>query len=110
YRTGRIDELRNWLPGLARTANQGPWSQAHFVEQYAEAIEGGARKGPTEWPYINDWAVVCGGGFVELIVAGLFGVEHAFGEIRARSSGFLAAGDRLLNVPFRGKNFDVGAG
>lgn len=109
FLTGRHEVLRDWLPGLARTANQGPWSQAHFVEAYAEPIEGGARKGPTEWPYINDWAVVCAGGFLELIVADLFGVEHGFDGLKARSSGFLESADRLLNVPFRGRNFDIGA-
>lgn len=109
YRTGRHDLLRGWLPGLARTANQGPWSQAHFVETYAESCDGGARKGPTEWPYINDWAVICAGGFVELLVLDLFGVEFGFDELTVRPSGLLADGDHLLNLPFHGRNFDVEA-
>ncbi|HMB89445.1 MAG TPA: hypothetical protein VKP65_01275, partial [Rhodothermales bacterium] len=68
-RAGRWAVLADWLPGLARSANQGPYSQAHFVETYATPEDGGARKAPTEWPYINDWAIVCVGGFVELVLS-----------------------------------------
>ena len=81
--TGRIDLLKKWLPGLARSANQGPYSQAHFVETYAETENGGARKAPTEWPFITDWAILAVGGFFELILLCLFGIDFGLKNINA---------------------------
>jgi hypothetical protein len=81
---GRTDVLASWLPGLARTARQGPYSQAHFVENAAPTVEGGARKAPTEWPYINDWTCLAAGNFFETVVLDLFGVEFGYDALRAR--------------------------
>ena len=71
-------------PGLAATARQGPYSQAHFVETAAPAVEGGARKAPTEWPYINDWTCLSAGNFFETIVLDLFGLELGLAQLTAR--------------------------
>ena len=109
-RAGRWEVLAGWLPGLARSANQGPYSQAHFVETYAEPEDGGARKAPTEWPYINDWAIVCVGGFVELVLFQLFGLEMGYAELTARPH--LSPFDpeaRLENVPYQGHLFTAHA-
>lgn len=103
-KAGRADLLREWLPGLARTANQGPYSQAHFVETYAPPVEGGARKAPTEWPYINDWAILCAGGFFETVLLDLFGLDFGYGRFEARPR--LEAFDPaavLENVPHHGR-------
>lgn len=109
FKIGRRHLLKDWIPGIARSASQGPYSQAHFVESYAEPIDGGARKGPTEWPYINDWATVCVGGFFELVVLDLFGVRPGFGAIDADASGLLGRNDVLRNVPWHGVTYDVSA-
>jgi hypothetical protein len=102
--------LADWLPGLARSANQGPYSQAHFVETYAEPEDGGARKAPTEWPYINDWAIVCVGGFVELVLFHLFGLEMGYAELTARPHlGLFDPEARLENVPYQGHLFTAHA-
>jgi hypothetical protein len=58
-----------WSEGLARTANQGPPGQAHFVEEAWPAIGGGARKAPPQLPYINDWACSSAGAWVEMVLA-----------------------------------------
>jgi len=81
---GRMDLLARWIPGLARTANQGPYAQAHFTEDHAAPESGGARKAPTEWPHITDWASLAVGGFWELIVLDLFGVAPGLDALRAR--------------------------
>jgi hypothetical protein len=81
---GREDLVAAWLPGLARTAAQGPFSQAHFTEAYAPLLAGGARKAPTEWPYINDWTVLCAGAFLDVIVLDLFGVDFGYDRLSAR--------------------------
>lgn len=103
-KAGRADLLREWLPGLARTANQGPYSQAHFVETYAPPVEGGARKAPTEWPYINDWAILCAGGFFETVLLDIFGLDFGYGrfEARPRLEVFDPAAV-LENVPHQGR-------
>ena len=79
-----MDLLRAWLPGLARSANQGPYSQAHFIETYAAAEDGGARKAPTDLPYINDWAISSAGTFFETVLRGVFGVEPGFKKLEAK--------------------------
>lgn len=103
-KAGRPDLLSGWLPGLARSANQGPYSQAHFVEHYAPPIEGGARKGPTEWPYINDWAVICAGNFFETVLLDVFGLDFGYAALTAQPR--LERFDptaRLANVPWHGR-------
>lgn len=83
-RAGRTDLVRQWLPGLARTAGQGPLSQAHFVEHFAPPLAGGARKAPTEWPYINDWTTVTVGNFLETVLLGVFGLEFGYATLSAQ--------------------------
>lgn len=103
-RAGRDDLVAEWLPGLAATAAQGPFSQAHFTEAYAPLHAGGARKAPTEWPYINDWTVLCGGAFLDVIVLDLFGVEFGYDALSARPR--LAGLDpqaALHHVPWHGR-------
>lgn len=106
-KAGRDDLLSEWLPGLARTAVQGPFSQAHFVENYAPTHAGGARKAPTEWPYINDWAILCSGTFFDTVLLDFFGLEFGYDELRARPFRALPADAVLLNVPHHGTLYRV---
>lgn len=64
-----------WLEGLARSANQGPPGQAHFVEEALPGIGGGARKAPPQLPYINDWSCSSAGAWVALVLESVFGVR-----------------------------------
>jgi hypothetical protein len=107
-RADRLDLLARWVPGLARSANQGPYSQAHFVESFAAPEQGGARKAPTDWPYINDWAILAAGAFFELFLHGLFGVEMGFDAVRAtpRLERF-DPGARLERLRWRDRLFTV---
>lgn len=66
---GYRDLALEWASGLARTANQGPPGQAHFVDEAWPAINGGARKAPPQPPYINDWACSSAGAWVEFVLA-----------------------------------------
>ncbi|WP_420114316.1 hypothetical protein [Pseudactinotalea sp.] len=103
--------VADWLPGLARSANQGPPGQGHFVEEAAEPIEGGARKSPPQWPYLLDWACSSAGSFSELVVSGVFGVEVALdGTVTAQ--GCLDAVDpdaRLVGLRVGEKVYDIDA-
>lgn len=102
-KAGRDDLLAAWLPGLARTAAQGPFAQAHFIETFAPPLAGGARKAPTEWPYLNDWAILCAGGFFDAVLLDVFGLDFGYDQLRAQPrAGLLPAGAALLNVPHHG--------
>jgi len=69
--------LTDWIDGLAKSANQGPMGQAHFVEEAVPGINGGARKAPPQLPYIIDWACSSSGAWIELVIEALFGVSVA---------------------------------
>jgi len=91
FRIGRADLAAEWIRGLARSANQGPFGQAHFVETYAAPEDGGALKASAEFPYINDWACSSGGAWAELVISSLFGV-------RADAAGGLTAEPQIASL------------
>lgn len=99
----------DWLPGLARTANQGPPGQAHFVAEAQPLLNGGARKAPPQLPYINDWACSSSGAYVALVIESLFGATpgiDGLGDVRGCVADLdpsavlrgLRVGDRLVDV------------
>jgi len=77
FEFGRGDVVLDWLPGLAKTANQGPCGQAHFVEEAVPLMSGGARKSPPQFPYLIDWSCSSSGAWVSLILEGVFGIDVA---------------------------------
>ncbi len=74
-RLGDGPRTLRWVEGLARSANQGPYGQAHFTEEVTGTEAGGAPKVPNEMPFINDWACSAGGAWAALVIEGIFGVE-----------------------------------
>lgn len=72
---GAPEVALEWLPGLAKTTNQGPTGQAHFVEEAQPGINGGARKAPPQLPYIIDWSCSSSGAWAALVIESLFGVR-----------------------------------
>ena len=109
---GHPEAVLEWLPGLARTANQGPPGQAHFVEEAVEPINGGARKTPPQLPYIIDWSCSSAGAWCELVLSGIFGVDVALdGTVTA--GGCIDAVDpdaRLEDLVVQGRTYDVVGG
>ncbi|OYN90319.1 glucosidase family protein [Parenemella sanctibonifatiensis] len=106
---GAAELVADWMVGLARSTRQGPPGQAHFVDEAAPPVEGGARKAPGQWPYLIDWSCSSAGAWCELVLAGVFGVEVPVGgepTVTSRLSAFdpdarltgLAVGDRLWTV------------
>lgn len=108
---GGVDVVAKWLPGLQRTTRQGPPGQAHFVEEAAPTVEGGARKAPGQWPYLIDWSCSSAGAWCELVVGAIAGLEVGVdGSVRA--SGVLNRldpGARLTGVVVRGEAWTVDA-
>jgi hypothetical protein len=108
FKIGRSDIASDWLRGLARSANQGPYAQAHFVEEFARGETGGALKASSEWPYINDWACSSGGSWARLILEGVFGVRAGRDGITAtpRLDRFDRAA-RLVGLRYQDRLYDV---
>lgn len=110
WRAGRVDDGVAWLRDIARSANQGPFGQAHFVEEYAELEEGGARKATPEFPYINDWTCSSNGSWVALVIESIFGVRASVDGITAQPAfGSLDPDARLRGLRFHGELYDVDA-
>ncbi|SDZ21890.1 hypothetical protein SAMN05428934_1197 [Tessaracoccus flavus] len=109
---GGADVVAEWLPGLARSTNQGPPGQAHMVEEAVPLVDGGSRKAPPGWPYINDWACSSAGAWCELVIESVFGVRmHPDGGVTAEP--VLEHFDpdaRLVGLRVAGVTYDVAAG
>jgi hypothetical protein len=109
YRAGEAEFAFQWLKGLSKSANQGPFGQAHFVDHIIAPEGHGARKAPIDFPYITDWTVSSGGSWVSAIVEGLFGVSAPLrGGITARPQ--FASFDskaELQNLRYQGKLYHV---
>jgi hypothetical protein len=108
YKIGRGKEAFQWLKGVAKSANQGPFGQAHFVESAVVSEDGGAIKCPPEPPFMCDWAVSGGGAFVNVIIESIFGVNAGMQTINAIPDfqGFDAKAE-LLNLRYQGKRYAV---
>jgi hypothetical protein len=79
YRVGQTDLAFSWMKGLAKSFNQGPLGQAHFVDHVIDSEDGGARKAPPETPYMTDWACTGGGSWVSVIIESIFGIQAELG-------------------------------
>lgn len=108
YAAGAVDVALKWIKGLAKTSRQGPYAQAHFVEDfYTPESNGGAAKAPSDQPYINDWACVSGCNYLEPIVDRIFGIEAGlFGGISSRPVfGTFDPSAKLVNINYQGKSY-----
>jgi hypothetical protein len=66
-RVGEQDLVREWLSGIARTARQGPFGQAHYAEASCPETCGGATKVTDEVPQCCHWSNISGGLFWQLM-------------------------------------------
>ncbi|MCC2591851.1 hypothetical protein LKO27_00200 [Tessaracoccus sp. OS52] len=103
--------VADWLPGLARSTNQGPPGQAHMVEEAVPHIDGGARKAPPQFPYLIDWSCSSAGAWCELVVESIFGVRaEANGSVSVRSAlEHFDPDARLKGLRIAGVTYDVDA-
>ncbi len=109
YRLGHPDLAYEWMQGLAESANQGPFGQAHLVETAAPPEAGGARKAHYEMPYLTDWAVSSGGSWVDIIIEAIFGVKASiYNGISAQPQfGPFDSNAELHNLAYQGKLYSV---
>jgi hypothetical protein len=66
---GRRDIVEGWLPGIAKTALQGPFGQAHWDEQMVTPTAGGATKASDELPQGTHWCDISGAIYFNVIEA-----------------------------------------
>jgi hypothetical protein len=111
YRFGRSDLAAAWIHGLARSANQGPFGQAHFADGVLAPESGGALKAPSELPWITDWTCAANGSWVDLVVSSVFGVRFGLdGEVSATPQlEGLDVDARLIGLTVQGRTWDVDA-
>lgn len=105
YRIGESGLAFDWLKGLAKSANQGPFGQAHFAESVVAPEDGGARKAPPDFPYINDWCCSSNGAWCNIIIESIFGVRATFnqGITATPQFGKFDPDARLTNLRYHGK-------
>lgn len=109
YRIDPPAKVAAWVKGLAKSANQGPFGQAHIAETVFPPENGGAIKCPIELPYMNDWCEVSGGSFIDLVIDSIFGADltlHDGIQVRSRLADFDPAA-RLLNVHYQGDSYTI---
>ena len=109
YTFGRADLASEWIHGLARSANQGPFGQSHFADGVLPPEAGGALKAPAELPWINDWTCSANGAWVDLVVRSVFGVHWGLdGEVTAAPQlEGLDPQARLVGLTVQGRTWDV---
>ena len=94
------------MKGVAKSANQGPFGQAHMAETIFPPENGGAFKCPFEKPYENDWCCVSGGSYTDLVIDSIFGVDFTlFDGLRVNSRlGDFDPAAELRQVNYQGKS------
>lgn len=109
YKINEINLAFNWLKGLAKSANQGPFAQAHFVESAFEPESKGARKSTSDTPFICDWAVSSSGSWTNIIIESIFGVKATLqnGITAEPKFGPFDPKAELINLNYQGKLYSV---
>jgi hypothetical protein len=109
YKTDPSGRVAEWVKGLARSGNQGPYAQAHIVENIFTPEQGGAMKSPLDQPYGNDWAIVSGGSFADLVIDSIFGadlgLDHGI-RVSSRLMDFDSEA-QLRNVNYQGQGYTI---
>jgi hypothetical protein len=111
YKTDSSPRLTAWLRNLSKATNQGPIGQAHFVETVFPLERGAAYKCPGDPPYINDWCCIAGGGFTDVVIDTIFGVDLTLFDgvkVRPRLADFDRKA-RLVNLRHQGKKYVISA-
>lgn len=106
YKIDPSAKVAGWMKGVSKSANQGPFGQAHMAETIFPPENGGAFKCPFEKPYENDWCCVSGGSYTDLVIDSIFGVDFTlFDGLRVNSRlGDFDPAAELRQVNYQGKS------
>jgi hypothetical protein len=97
------------VKGLAKSANQGPFGQAHMTEWPFPLENGGALKCPFDQPYWSDWCELAGGNYIDLIIDTIFSAtltRHDGILVSSRVSDFDPSA-KLVNLQYQGKQYVI---
>lgn len=104
YKVDPSPRLAAWVKAFAKSANQGTFGQAHFVETSFPPDGGGTRKDP-----VGGWYEVAGGSFVNMVIDTIFGADLTLDSgIRVNSQ--LKDFDpsaKLVNLNYQGREYTV---
>jgi hypothetical protein len=80
-----------------------------FAESVITPDAGGARKAPSEWPYITDWTCSSNGAWTNIIIESIFGVRATLnnGISAAPQFGKFDREAVLSNLRYQGKCYTV---
>jgi hypothetical protein len=105
FKSGYKNEALDWIEGLAHSANQGPFGQAHFSETIVDEDAGGARKSPADQPFHCDWICSSNGNWINVLFEGIFGLKPTvFNGISANP---ILEDVELLGLKYQGTIYDV---
>ena len=108
YKVDPSAKVAAWVKGLAKTANQGPFGQAHIAETIYPPENGGAYKCPLEL-FDMYWAECAGGSYIDLIIESIFGADlnlYDGLQVKSRVADFDSEA-KLLNVNYQGKSYTL---
>jgi hypothetical protein len=109
YKAAPSRRLAAWVKNLAKSANQGPYAQAHMIETLFPPDNDGAYKSPPDPPYANAWCCVAGGCFTDLVIDTIFGADLSLYDgiqVNSRLLDF-DPDAKLLNVRYQGKSYTI---
>lgn len=108
YKIDPSARVAAWVKGLAKSANQGPFGQAHIAEDVYPPESGGAYKCPLEL-FDMYWAECAGGSYTDLIIESIFGADlglHDGLQVQSRVADFDSEA-KLLNLNYQGKSYTI---
>ncbi len=107
YKIDHPARVAEWVKGLARSANQGPFGQAHLADTVFPSERGGAKKCPQEKPYDNDWSILAGGSFAGLVIESIAGAQLTMYDgigVESRVTDFDPS-TALENLSYQGRSY-----
>jgi hypothetical protein len=104
YKIDSSARVAAWVRGFAKTAHQGTFGQAHFVETTFPPDAGGARKDP-----VGGWYEVAGGSFMNLVIDTIFGADLTLDSgihVNSRLEDFDPSA-QLVKLVYQGKDYTI---
>jgi len=105
----RGEWIREWLEGVARVTEQGPFSQAYWAEDLYPAESAAAAKCFDELTQANHWVCSSGALFAEMILDGVCGLSADLeGNLTLRPGLEAWAKDvAIFNISVHGQSYDL---
>lgn len=109
-RSGERGEwIAEWLEGVAKIVDQGPFSQAYWAEDLFPPEAGAASKCYDELTQGNHWVIGSGALFAEMILDGVCGLSADLKGNLTLAPGLPSWSKdvRITNIAVHGKSYDV---